>query len=1445
MRWMKNPRTKYWGLAIVGAMLSVTAWCALPPQYDFDFSSRTSDRDDVFALTALANDLLQIQQWEPQFVDPDAIEKLAAWITYPSNAEALTVRELRVDNSKRMTTINGQLLLLDGTGEGSLAGLRELTRAELTAELQKRLEKCRDRRCDVSFAKIVALPGYRRLLERCGCPGFPVLSNPARAIFTMITGSRLSDRERWVESFRAAVDRDIAPRARQYMAMDRRNVVSVEMAGPGTLLLHKRQDASVPGTIYSGIDSISDFDVRWLPDEPHGGPSRAHDTGIRYVRAKWIKADEDKWLPQWPPDPQQLACRTDRLKSMLQEYGLPRKLVVTSGLLSVSGEARSSKVWLHAGLSSDDFPNWQSSLKLSLSGQSSESFRRELIRQIGVQERKLLEHAAQQTVLCGLPTKFTPAKDRDRSLNATIRHPQFGSLKFRCSLGRDGRFGWEPELDLQDKVRIIESLTRARPSLAGLESRLVLAYISVEPSRGEIGLDFRLNPQKGEATVDSPIQWKLHGLGAEDSVVLVPAEVPVITGASAPADGVEVTSQTREELAAEVNRILKEDYPGLFGALRVCSSLRTGGVEVRLNLQIADWKALTLGPALVSSVDQVRAVLKSLLGSDSVIAASRSQWKACGPIHNPRYGLVTAEVAEWSPQIPRAKIHCGMQLKHLGTIDWFDDEQLNGQRWTRLNDALLADRIEQQVSAGLHLLHRLVSTFIPADCISLSLDQTGIEGRTWLDLDPPRIALRGEARLPGWGRKFPPMKLAGIILDADGLHTPEEFGFAVPATMPLGHAAISEPYIMISLSNPSLRLGGKVTPPIPPIALVHNPWLHVAYANTSVRGFWERVQLEGHCSLALVGTPDVAQGMASVNFTKQSLMAELRAGGRLPGLPSFPVRFGGRLEASAATKTIEVETRAQLFDEDAAALMLTIGNMEQRPRVDPLRITNPAFGIQGHVGVPLIAKVSVIGEADAELEHYTIHGNGSVGPFACYLTATEREVRMEKEFRTKLGAVYWDEWGPNLVTVNRPDPDDTFGVGMQPGLSGRTFTIPEQAFAERNLTPPGHEESPTQQETDISRAVSYQLISEFVLTDDYLQAMRHGSLVAAIPRSQLPERSLGSWKAYVWLAANGSGHALIIHKTELKARHIEFSDIWTITSVRDLPPPAVPLQSRAEQQTAMRACQRHFRLQVLDAGRIVEMTEPEPLASGNLLAFEYRLASDPDSPILAVFGENTQPGEGERSTFTLDVHLSIAGLNGLRNAVDEELQSMLTEQRPAHAVARLIAVDRQARALGWYIANSREETGATVMVTQSENAVSRTFTMKAPESTLIQRLQWANLLTRAAISRPRLARGQAWFGELGSLVEAKDVLWIIRDRGDHRPQVDALPRSAFDIWRSQSSNKLPPDWKSHDLRRGLSAKDIALTALADRFAQADRRVEPVNRLGLLQTLAREQESSPQ
>jgi hypothetical protein len=205
-----------------------------------------------------------------------------------------------------------------------------------------------------------------------------------------------------------------------------------------------------------------------------------------------------------------------------------------------------------------------------------------------------------------------------------------------------------------------------------------------------------------------------------------------------------------------------------------------------------------------------------------------------------------------------------------------------------------------------------------------------------------------------------------------------------------------------------------------------------------------------------------------------------------------------------------------------------------------------------------------------------------------------------------------------------------------------------------------------------------------------------------------------------------------------------------------------------------------------------------------------------------------------------DVHPNLLGFGAVAGVEQAVLRRVL-EQRPDHELPRLIGLHSETQVVSWYLADTRRSETGSILVTGV--AEPRRLKFANLNLDLAGRLRRANLLAQAVNNQPRLASGQAWLGAKGVLVDAGENLWIVRDGGGEQPEIDCLTREAFNQWSQESAAKCPSDWQTPEFRRELKVETIARTALSDGFAGGDRTREPVNRLGLLQTLARETETT--
>jgi hypothetical protein len=339
-------------------------------------------------------------------------------------------------------------------------------------------------------------------------------------------------------------------------------------------------------------------------------------------------------------------------------------------------------------------------------------------------------------------------------------------------------------------------------------------------------------------------------------------------------------------------------------------------------------------------------------------------------------------------------------------------------------------------------------------------------------------------------------------------------------------------------------------------------------------------------------------------------------------------------------------------------------------------------------------------------------------------------------------------------------------------------------------------------------------------------------LIVEVPAAQLPRTSLKEWDAFIWGAADRTGHLLFVHKASGSSQHLSFASAQLVTTVREYPALEIAPQTASQPGLLSEIAQRLFRLRVIDAEEVQDVADPIELSAG-VFAIEYKLRDAAASPVWKVL---TSSGK----VLALDIHPNLLGM-GTAAELDRAVLQRVLEQRPDHELPRLIHLDPETRAASWYLAETRRSESGSIQVGGA--AETRTWKFSNLNVDLAGRLSRTNLLARAVSHQPRLASGRAWLGAKGILVDAGENLWTIRDGGGERPEIDCLAREAFNQWSQESAAKCPSDWQTPELRRELQVETIARTALSDGFAGGDRTREPVNRLGLLQTLARETEST--
>lgn len=1463
-------------LVSVGAILLLGVallWRALlPPTFEFNWNAQTMARDDVYALSELKGDLEQILKWEPDYITHAAVEDLARWIKTPGNEKAKYLTDLYRYNSFEFTQSNGQIHKLDQAGVGNIEGWSKWPLEKVTSRLSALLRKEYERERDAALLKTVRSTRHAKLLQRRGIAAFPERSSFTRWLFAAITGAHLADRMIWAESFSSAFDRDVRGTFDQYVDMDRNNAVRID-AGGAQIVLTKRRGASVQSTTYRGTQSTSDFDVAWKPratdpaaaldaasaPDPVGGSGagnaqssqaeRVYDTGIRLVCLGWkslVEQGSTKWQPQWPPAPHTVSCIAERTREFLVSFGAPSGLLVNAGTtLVVEGDQSNPTTSLHAVVSAIHSTQWSGKLVVRLDGRTTQELRREVIAATAELRRELVDYLASESEMWGSKVELAPLAD-DR-LSGTIDHPVLGQLSISGTLQPDWTLVWKAELSRDDRQRCIDKLIEVQPSLSGYSNLMSLSTIQLDSVTGAIRCQFgaALN-DRGEAA-SKPVVMEFSPAASKPSVA-VPAELPVVTRPAASDPSVlGASGLSHNELARAAQQHLKEKYPQLEGKfLFPRISLSGDKIVVLLELTIEDWPLLALGPIEVGSVTEVGAAMDELLQQANVVKASAEQWKQLGEIDHPRFGKVVGEIVEWSAGEPYAVIRCAAQLKGLGQIPWHDRLQIQDNGWSGLDDSSLADDCEQHANTLLNAVRNAISEYLPAAQTRVEVDPTGLDGLRWLSVRPLRIALKAVSETSIYGLEVP-LRVGGIIVDRDGLHMPEEFGFEVPTTIPTPYLAFSRPLIMFSFNRPALRIGGHITPPTADIG--PNMWVGLFSNEVSLKGYWENRRFEGASRLTIAHQPDVATGGMVTDFDRGSLIGEMRGGGRIPGFDSIPARVGGRIEADRASQSMSLDGRAELLNVDVAELSIESGNVRPKvidPRLDDQKKT---FSVAGRVGLPAGLSMDLAGQAGSDLAKYTVQGSTQLLNMKKTMTATEKEVRWENETSTPNGTIYWDDWNPSIGTL-RTDEDDTSSFAK----GGAAATEAEVAMAKKNFR-----RRPTQirlgwkRQSGATNSELYQSVSNFKLVIENQELVcsnrDDGALIVRVAQDRLPSGINQGWTYLCWRKTDGSGagHLLLMQLAEQPVVwHIEFSGPNSIakSSAIDFPKLAVPAGNSA---ILKRCINRFFTLGTLQS----DMTQLSGLPfdvdpSTGSVAFDYCIRElEEELPTTAMFCMQ------DALPMSADLHPTLLGRQASTLLTAEKVASIAAQlktlSRFDRSLPRLVYLDGSETLFGWYVTQARgARQGKLCLINSaSPQTLLAEIDFEAEDSlTLADQLRRATTFCSAAGAQADLKSGAVWFGRKGLLAVSGEQYFLLLDRGDRVPQVDRFKKNDFVTWPDvDTRTMLPEEWATEEQRRTLTLQEIGRKALSREFSAADRTTNPISWLGLLQALASRSESN--
>jgi hypothetical protein len=1438
------------GIGGVGLGLSL-----LPPSYSFPMKGEELERDDVITLNEFRVDMEQAIRWKPEYIEPTAIEDLALWLKQPSNENAQSISELVRVGSPEFSQVNGLINLLTMAGDTDIRGLKEKSLEDLKGDLDSRFKKLYLRDRDSALLKISKVPRYSSVLKRLKCPPFPERSGFTRWLISSVLGMRLEDRERWVKQFTESFEKQVSPTLEQYASMDRQNAIRIELDG-GSFVLSKRRNSTVQDTRYLGSESTTNFDVRWSPkqeeqtdlfdlslEETNGAGERVFDTGLRLVCLPWSQQDSTGvrvWRPQWPPQQHNVTCIAERTREFLIALGAPSEIIVTPGTtISVRDEGGAKATSLSFEVSTTEDPTWRSKFDIRFDGQSLTAVRQQVRAAFQLLNSEYITHLAGQKKIFGLPTELK--KSSDNLLEGTLSHPQLGKIAVKAYLQGNLTTIWKADLSPQERERCVDQLIASSSLLEGHKEKIYLRDIEFDTTEDTIRCHFATKTLNDVQTKTQPIVMSLKKEQEKPEVTL-PAKLGLL---ELPKDPVvaPLNSLSQSEMARQAQSHIAAKYPVLTKKyLFPRISLRGEEIDVEFDLQIEDWPILHLGPSRLKSLTEVGSAIDSLLSEENVISQSRLQWKEQGEFEHKRFGKVRGEIITWQPSIPKAIIRCELNVRNLGILLWEDHLKISNDEWSGLDDSSIADDCEENATQILASVENALNTYMPGVGLKVLPDPKGIDGVRWLSIQPFRMALRTSANADILGMKLP-IRLDGIIVDRDGLHEPDEFGVDVPFSLPTPYFSVARPFIMLSYKRPALRLGGHFVPP----GGLPSSWVGVFSNEASIKGYWEQRKFEGASTLTIANTPNVATGGLIADVQNQSLEGEMRGGGRLPGLPTIPARAGGRFASSRATKSLSLDSQAEILNVDVAEISLASGSTKPKVIDERLGEEENTFSVKGRLGLPSGLSMKLEGQARTDLQQYTVRGTGKLLNLTKKVRATEEAVRWENMEMTPLGPFYYDEWSASLGTLDS-SVEETFDEET----SLREATEDEKEYARSQFRRRSFEWGWPLQDSGTPGGEKYQSVSDLSLKVDNgnlvgIRASNSNVTEFTITSDQLPPDFSDNLKNYLrntlcWQMTIGEGnrHLLLINPGgAYPVWHIELNGSNSVQQSQAL---SVPLADSTSIDTKLlkRYIDRYFMISVLNGDQMeIRSTTSQLDSPPTILSFDYVIKDLQEEISATAFF-----CQSDDLRMTCDLHPEILGRSS-ESLIDMAIASHVAPQlKTLNSIprnfARLLYLAEDNSVFGWQLSSSRFANDGKLLLIEKNNSAAFigeiSFNAEAGLS-LPDRLRRGELMLRAANMHPELRKAEVWMGRKGLLAQVGEDLFVIQSHGSTDVRIDQFKRGDFNEWNDpDTEDLLPEEWSTPQQRESLTYLDIGAKAMSREFSTAERSSNPVSWLGLLQSL---------
>ena len=417
---------------------------------------------------------------------------------------------------------------------------------------------------------------------------------------------------------------------------------------------------------------------------------------------------------------------------------------------------------------------------------------------------------------------------------------------------------------------------------------------------------------------------------------------------------------------------------------------------MRINLQLADWPELSLGPAVVSE-ESYPQVVGRLLAGESVLEAAGESWAR--ERTSARYGRVLLRLETFDARSGLAHLTCEAKLAG-GEVPlmWRERLEFRNSKWGRSvgsptepanwipeNDNLEI-ALNQALLPAVGGLEDFVEEFFIKTTnqhIQVSVERDAFGDGRWLKLNPLGVKIR-------CGIPVPFLRIAdrvlrvyagGIAVDLQEISLPDEYRVEYLRTFPFPKFALSDPEVRINLARQELGIACKMTPPIlgnlrirpgivqgdwdgQDLLRLDNPWLHVFYLRTEISGSLAASELGVDLNVVALRKHEIARGKASINFGKQQFLGQLR--GQSPGETHLP-----ELEGELRINRDGFKTNMYL-----AALAQGVHGELIIPFPKDGSTRLPAFWARTHMQLPVVRSVTLEGEIEPTWDRGELSARG-------------------------------------------------------------------------------------------------------------------------------------------------------------------------------------------------------------------------------------------------------------------------------------------------------------------------------------------------------------------------------------------------------------------------------------------------------------------------------------